>query len=75
MKAYLADAAEPGVSEAAAKGQLTAVGKNMSKPLEEVRTYLDNISQPVLYATGIRDVMTLAVISYTAAAHTEGAAR
>lgn len=63
----------PGLSDAAAKGQLTAVGRNMSKPSDQVRTYLDGIKQPVLYATGIRDVMTPAVTSYTAAEHTEGA--
>jgi pimeloyl-ACP methyl ester carboxylesterase len=63
----------PGVSEAAAKGQLTAIGKNASIPFDQVRTNLANIAQPVLYATGIRDVMTPAVISYTATEHTEDA--
>ncbi|WP_327110977.1 alpha/beta hydrolase [Nocardia sp. NBC_01730] len=63
----------PGVSEVAAKGQLTAIGKNTSIPFHQVRTDLKQIEQPVLYATGLRDVMTPAMVSYTAAEHTDNA--
>ncbi|MCC3331397.1 alpha/beta fold hydrolase [Nocardia abscessus] len=60
----------PGVSEAAGKGHITAIGKNASIPFEQVRADLENLDQPVLYATGLRDIMTPAVVSYTAAEHT-----
>ncbi|MEV4238147.1 MULTISPECIES: alpha/beta hydrolase [unclassified Nocardia] len=63
----------PAVSEAAGKGQITAIGKNMSIPLEQVVTDLQRLDQPVLYATGLRDIMTPAVVSYTAAEHTRNA--
>jgi pimeloyl-ACP methyl ester carboxylesterase len=63
----------PGVSEAAGKGQITAIGKNAAIPFEQVRADLENITQPVLYATGLHDVMTPAVVSYTAAENTGNA--
>jgi pimeloyl-ACP methyl ester carboxylesterase len=63
----------PGVSEAAGMGQIAAIGKSASIPFDQVRTDLEHIEQPVLYATGLRDVMTPAVISYTAAEHTRSA--
>ncbi|MFE7741794.1 alpha/beta hydrolase [Nocardia sp. NPDC057455] len=63
----------PGVSEAAGKGQITAIGKHASIPFEQVLTDLETLDQPVLYATGLRDIMTPAVVSYTAAEHTGNA--
>ncbi|WP_327098203.1 alpha/beta hydrolase [Nocardia vinacea] len=66
-------ASDPGVSEAAAKGQVAAIGKNAAIPFDQVLAELRNIEQPVLYATGLRDIMTPAVVSYTAAEHTGNA--
>ncbi|MGO4648644.1 alpha/beta fold hydrolase [Nocardia sp. 2YAB30] len=63
----------PGVSEAAGKGQITAIGHNMALPFEQVRADLDNLAQPVLYATGLHDIMTPAMVAYTAAEHTRNA--
>jgi pimeloyl-ACP methyl ester carboxylesterase len=63
----------PGVSEAAGMGQINAIGKSASIPFDQVRTDLKHVEQPVLYATGMRDVMTPAVVSYTAAEHTRNA--
>jgi pimeloyl-ACP methyl ester carboxylesterase len=59
----------PDVSEAAAKGQLTAIGKDASIPFDQVRADLATIKQPVLYATGIQDAMIPALASYTAVHH------
>ncbi|WP_410870177.1 alpha/beta fold hydrolase [Nocardia sp. A7] len=63
----------PGVSEAAGRGQLTAIVENMALPFDQVRADLDNLDQPVLYATGLHDIMTPAVVSYVAAEHTRNA--
>lgn len=56
----------PDVSEAAALGQITAIGKDASIPFEQVKEELASIGQPVLYATGMKDVMIPALASYTA---------
>jgi pimeloyl-ACP methyl ester carboxylesterase len=56
----------PSVSEAAAMGQLAAVGQILSVPFEQVRSNLQLIEQPVLYAIGVHDVMIPALASYVA---------
>ncbi|MFF7276475.1 alpha/beta hydrolase [Streptomyces griseorubiginosus] len=56
----------PGVSEAAALGQLTAIGKDAAIPFDQVREDLESIRQPVLYATGMKDAMIPALAAYTA---------
>lgn len=66
-------ATDPGVSEAAGTGHITAIGKNGAIPFEQVLADLRKIEQPVLYATGLHDVMTPAVVSYTAAENTGNA--
>lgn len=73
--AYLARVAarlatgRPEVSEAAATGQFTAIGKSAGIPFEQVLAELETITQPVLYATGMRDVMIPALGSYVATQH------
>ncbi|MCX5265742.1 alpha/beta fold hydrolase [Streptomyces sp. NBC_00199] len=59
----------PDVSEAAAMGQITAIAKDAAIPFEQVRADLASIRQPVLYATGMQDVMITPLASYTAARH------
>ncbi|GAA4002188.1 alpha/beta hydrolase [Streptomyces plumbiresistens] len=59
----------PGVSEAAGLGQITAIAKDSAIPFEQVRADLETIKHPVLYATGMRDVMIPALASYTAVQH------
>jgi pimeloyl-ACP methyl ester carboxylesterase len=59
----------PPVSETAAMRQLEAIGKIMAVPFEQVRSNLEAIKQPVLYANGIHDVMISAVASYVAVEH------
>jgi pimeloyl-ACP methyl ester carboxylesterase len=59
----------PDVSEAAARGQITAIAKDASNPFEQVRADLESIQQPVLYATGMQDTMIPAVASYAAVQH------
>lgn len=66
-------ATDPGVSAAAGKGHLTAIGENAAIPFDQVLTDLRKIEQPVLYATGLHDAMTPAVVSYTAAENTGNA--
>ncbi|WP_069767786.1 alpha/beta fold hydrolase [Streptomyces sp. LUP30] len=56
----------PEVSEAAAMGQIAAIQKDASIPFEQVRAELAAIRQPVLYATGMQDVMIPALAAYTA---------
>ncbi|WP_319447500.1 MULTISPECIES: alpha/beta hydrolase [unclassified Mycobacterium] len=63
----------PAVSEEAATGQLVAVGKILSVPFDEVRSTLEDIKQPVLYANGIHDVMIPALASYVAVQHLDTA--
>jgi pimeloyl-ACP methyl ester carboxylesterase len=57
------------VSEAAARGQITAIAKDAAIPFEQVRADLESIRQPVLYATGMQDVMIPALAAYTAVTH------
>lgn len=59
----------PGVSEAAALGQITAIAKDAAIPFEQVRADLAAIRQPVLYATGMQDAMITPLASYTAVQH------
>ncbi|MEU0076010.1 alpha/beta hydrolase [Streptomyces sp. NPDC006332] len=59
----------PEVSEAAAMGQIAAIGKDAAIPFEQVRADLASIRQPVLYATGMQDVMIPALAAYTAVQH------
>jgi hypothetical protein len=47
----------PSVSEAAAKGPITAIATNASAAFEQVRAELQTIKHPVLYATGMQDAM------------------
>lgn len=63
----------PAVSEQAAKGQLTAVGQLLWVAFDAVRSDLEKISQPVLYANGIHDVMIPALASYVAVHHIDNA--
>ncbi|WP_086668017.1 alpha/beta fold hydrolase [Lentzea kentuckyensis] len=59
----------PVVSEAAVKGQLVAIDKNASVPLDRVWADLETITHPVLCAAGVRDVMIPALASWTAVQH------
>ncbi|GAQ51364.1 alpha/beta fold hydrolase [Streptomyces acidiscabies] len=59
----------PAVSEAAAMGQLTAIAKDAAIPFEQVRADLASIHRPVLYATGMQDVMITPLAAYTAVRH------
>ncbi|MFC4507722.1 MULTISPECIES: alpha/beta fold hydrolase [Streptomyces] len=59
----------PGISEAAANGQLAAVGMLLAVPFDEVQAELEAIKQPVLYANGLHDVMIPAHNSYVAVQH------
>jgi pimeloyl-ACP methyl ester carboxylesterase len=63
----------PQVSEDAAMGQLQAVAKILAVPFDEVRSTLEAIKQPVLYANGVHDVMIPAVASYVAVQHLDDA--
>jgi pimeloyl-ACP methyl ester carboxylesterase len=63
----------PGVSAAASHGLLTAVGKLLARPFDEVAVELETIKQPVLYANGLRDVMIPAHASYVAVQHLDNA--
>lgn len=63
----------PQVSEDAAMGQLQAVAKILAVPFDEVRSTLEGIKQPVLYANGVHDVMIPALASYVAVQHLDDA--
>ena len=63
----------PGVSEAAAHGLLTAVGKLLQVPFDQAQAELEAIKHPVLYANGLHDVMIPAHASYVAIQHLENA--
>jgi pimeloyl-ACP methyl ester carboxylesterase len=63
----------PAVSDAAAMGQLAAIGQILSVPFEQVRSNLQRIKQPVLYANGVHDVMIPALASYVAVQHLDSA--
>lgn len=56
----------PAVTEEAAQGQLAAVASLLAVPWDQLRSELRAISQPVLYANGLNDVMIPAVASYKA---------
>jgi pimeloyl-ACP methyl ester carboxylesterase len=61
------------VSEAARAGQVASIMKSAALPFDRVQADLASITQPVLYATGMRDIMTPALVAYTAAQHLPGA--
>ncbi|MFD4601323.1 alpha/beta fold hydrolase [Streptomyces sp. NPDC058464] len=63
----------PGISEAAANGQLAAVGMLLAVPFDEMRAGLEAIKQPVLYANGLHDVLIPAHNSYIAVQHLDNA--
>ncbi|MCX5319952.1 alpha/beta fold hydrolase [Streptomyces sp. NBC_00120] len=63
----------PAISEEAALGMLTAVGKLLEVPFDQVKAELESIKQPVLYANGLHDVMIPAHASYVAVQHLENA--
>ena len=63
----------PAVSEQAAMRQLTAIGQVLSVPFDTVRSNLEAIKQPVLYANGVHDVMIPALASYVAVQHLDSA--
>jgi pimeloyl-ACP methyl ester carboxylesterase len=63
----------PAVSETAAMRQLDAIGKAWSVPFEQVRSNLQALKQPVLYANGMHDVMVSALASYVAVEHLDSA--
>jgi pimeloyl-ACP methyl ester carboxylesterase len=50
-------------------GQIAAIAKDAAIPFDQVRTDLESIKQPVLYATGMQDAMIPALASYTAVQH------
>jgi pimeloyl-ACP methyl ester carboxylesterase len=62
-------AGAPSVSEAAAMGQLQAIAAAQSAPWEQVAANLATITQPVLYANGMHDVMIHPHASYAAVEH------
>ncbi len=74
-RAYLARVAarlatgRPEMSEAASTGQFTAIGKSAAVPFDRTRADLETITQPVLCATGMRDVMIPALSAYVAVQH------
>ncbi|AII03209.1 MULTISPECIES: alpha/beta fold hydrolase [Rhodococcus] len=59
----------PVVSEEAAMGQLQAITAALATPWEQVVENLKTITQPVLYANGMHDVMIHAFASYSAVEH------
>ncbi|MEV5714766.1 alpha/beta hydrolase [Amycolatopsis mediterranei] len=62
-------AGRPDVSEAAGAGQFTAIGTSAAIPFDRTEADLAAITQPVLYATGMRDVMIPALSAYVAVQH------
>jgi pimeloyl-ACP methyl ester carboxylesterase len=73
--AYLARVAgrlatgRPEISETAATSQFSAIGKSAGIPFDRTRADLETITQPVLYATGMRDAMIPALSAYVAVQH------
>ncbi len=60
------EAGGPPVTEEAAQGQLAAVARLLAVEWDQLKSQLQAISQPVLYANGIHDVMIPAIGSYKA---------
>jgi pimeloyl-ACP methyl ester carboxylesterase len=60
------DSGGPAVTEEAGGGQLIAVATLLSADWDDVTAHLRSITQPVLYANGLHDVMIPAVGSYKA---------
>jgi pimeloyl-ACP methyl ester carboxylesterase len=65
--------AGPPVSEEAALGQLQAVAEILAVPFDVARATLEAVTQPVLYANGVHDVMIPALASYVAVQHLNSA--
>ena len=63
----------PAVSQEAAMAQLAAIGQVSSVPFDKVRSNLEAIKQPVLYANGVHDVMISSLASYVAVQHLDSA--
>jgi pimeloyl-ACP methyl ester carboxylesterase len=63
----------PGVTQQAALGQITAIGTYSSVPFDQIQARLQTITQPVLIANGIEDIMIPAIASYTALGHLRNA--
>jgi pimeloyl-ACP methyl ester carboxylesterase len=66
-------AGAPDVSQVAALGQIAAIGKFSSVPFDQVQARLQTITQPVLIANGIEDIMIPAIASYAAIGHLRNA--
>jgi pimeloyl-ACP methyl ester carboxylesterase len=60
---------EPNVTQEAAMGQIAAIAAYSSVPFDQVTARLRSITQPVLIANGIEDIMIPAIASYTALGH------
>jgi pimeloyl-ACP methyl ester carboxylesterase len=61
--------AQAEISEAAARAQAAAIAASGSMTYAEMRANLGRIRQPVLYATGLRDVMNPALAAFVAVQH------
>lgn len=66
------EAGGPAVTEEAAQGQFAAVGRVRATEWGQLKSQLRAISQPVLYANGLHDVMIPAIASYKAAEQVPG---
>jgi pimeloyl-ACP methyl ester carboxylesterase len=60
------EAGRAAVTEEAAHGQLAAVARLLAVPWDQLKSELQAITQPVLYANGVHDVMIPAIASYKA---------
>ena len=60
------EAGGPAVTEEAAHGQLAAVARLLAVTWDQLKSELQAITQPVLYANGVHDVMIPAIASYKA---------
>jgi pimeloyl-ACP methyl ester carboxylesterase len=52
---------------------ITAIAQNASVPFEQVQADLRTIKHPVLYATGMQDVMIPALAAWVAVEHLDNA--
>jgi pimeloyl-ACP methyl ester carboxylesterase len=59
----------PELSPAATRGQMAAIAASASVPFERLKANLEQITHPVLHATGIHDVMIPALSSFVAVQH------
>jgi pimeloyl-ACP methyl ester carboxylesterase len=63
----------PIVSQEAAMALLSAIGKFASAPFEQVRSKLETLSHPILYAAGMQDWLIPALASFVAVEHVRSA--